>query len=155
MFNLLNSQKPVAVDEQLLATGLWSGAFPDGYGGVVFSPIDGSRIGRGEPLVEYVDMVFGNGNGTLDRSEWNAWAHSFQDRFRTLDDLYKFLRPEQVTLTQYGETFPAPAYPGFAGCPGTLDAALATGCAGLNPGFGQPRLLEPPRSLRLGLRLSF
>src|SRR5262249_52412313 len=57
VFNVLNSQKPVVVNEQFLATGLWSGAFPDGYGGIVFSPIDGSRIGRGEPLVEYVDTV--------------------------------------------------------------------------------------------------
>ena len=47
---------------------------------MVFSPQDGSRIGRGEPLVEYVDTKFGDGNGTLDRAEWNAWAHSFQDR---------------------------------------------------------------------------
>ncbi|HKB07676.1 MAG TPA: TonB-dependent receptor, partial [Candidatus Polarisedimenticolia bacterium] len=155
VFNLLNSQKPVAVDEQFLATGLWSGVFPDGYGGVVFSPIDGSRIGRGEPLVEYVDTVFGDGNGALDRKEWNAWAHSFEGRFTSVDELYRFVKTEQVTLTKNGETFQAPAYPGFTECPDTLDEALSTGCTGLNPGFGEARLLEAPRSLRLGLRLNF
>jgi hypothetical protein len=155
VFNALNSQKPLAVDEQFLATGLWSGAFPDGTGGVIFSPPDGSRIGRGEPLQEYIDTAFGNGDGKLVPGEWNAWASSFQGRFHSLNELYGFLRAETVTLTQYGETFQAPAYPGFSGCPASLSEALNKGCVGINPGFGQARLLEPPRSIRIGLKLSF
>jgi len=155
IFNALNSQQPVAVDQQFLATGLWSGPFPDGAGGVIFSPPDGSRIGRGEPLLEYVDTAFGNGDGALDRHEWNAWASSFQGRFANLDQLYAFLRSETVTLNKYGETFQAPAYPGFAQCPAHLEDALAAGCAGINPGFGQALQLEAPRSVRFGFRLDF
>jgi hypothetical protein len=155
VFNVFDSQKAVAVDEQFLATGLWSMPFPDGQGGVIFSPIDGSKIGRGEPLLEYVDTSFGNGDGQLDPKEWNAWAASFQGRFGSLDELYNFLRTETVTLNEYGETFQAPAYPGFSGCPPTLGQALDDGCPGINPGFGQARLLEPPRSVRIGLKLNF
>jgi hypothetical protein len=155
VFNVLNSQKAVAVDEQFLATGLWSGAFPDGTGGAGFDPISGSRIGRGEPLLEYVDTAFGNGDGKLEPKEWNAWATSFQGRFHSLDQLYGFLRTEKVTLNQGGEQFQAPAYPGFSDCPASLSEALTKGCTGINPGFGQSRQLEPPRSIRIGLKLSF
>jgi carboxypeptidase family protein/TonB-dependent receptor-like protein len=155
LFNALNSQKPLAVDEQFMATGLWSGPVSNGMGGADFAPEFGSRIGRGEPLAEYVDTVFGNGDGALDPKEWNAWASSFQGRFHSLDEMYGFFRTETVTLTRNGETFDAPAYPGFAGCPASLSEALDKGCAGINPGFGQSKLLEPPRSIRLGLKLSF
>ncbi|HYV86268.1 MAG TPA: TonB-dependent receptor [Patescibacteria group bacterium] len=155
IFNFLNEQKPIAVDEQFMATGVWAKPFPDGYGGVIFSPIDGSREGRGEPLLEYVDTAFGNADGSVSRGEWNNWAQSFQGRFSDLDELYQFLRTEKVTLNQGGEIFSAPAYPGFAGCPASLDDALRAGCSGINPGFGKSRLLEAPRTIRLGIRIAF
>jgi hypothetical protein len=155
VFNFLNEQKAIAVDEQFMATGVWAKPFPDGYGGVVFSPPDGSREGRGEPLLEYVDTAFGNADGSVSRGEWNSWAQSFQGRFSDLDELYQFLRTEKVTLNQGGEIFAAPAYPGFAGCPASLDEALRAGCSGINPGFGKSRLLEAPRTIRLGIRIAF
>jgi hypothetical protein len=155
VFNALNEQHAVGVDEQFMATGTWSKPFPDGFGGVIFDSSAGSRVGRGEPLLEYVDATFGNGDGNPDRAEWNNWAQSFQGRFKSLDDLYNFLRTETVTLNQFGETFVAPAYPGFAGCAATLKEALQEGCTGINSGFGRSRLLESPRSIRLGIRMTF
>jgi hypothetical protein len=154
VFNALNEQHAVNVDEQFMATGTWANPFPDGFGGVIFDP-SLSKVGRGEPLLEYVDTAFGNGDGNPDRSEWNRWAQSFQGRFKSLDDLYSFLHTEKVTLHEFGETFDAPAYPGFAGCAATLEEALAAGCTGINSGFGKSRLLESPRSIRLGIRLTF
>jgi hypothetical protein len=154
LFNVLNEQHAVSVDEQFMATGVWANPFPDGYGGITFDP-QLSKVGRGEPLLEYVDTSFGNADGNVDRAEWNSWAQSFQGRFKSLDDLYSFLHTETVTLTQSGETFVAPAYPGFAGCAATLKEALAEGCTGINSGFGKSRLLESPRSIRLGIRMTF
>jgi hypothetical protein len=156
VFNALNEQHAVAVDEQFMATGAWANAFPDGYGGIVFDPtVPGTKVGRGEPLLEYVDTAFGNADGNVDRSEWNNWAQSFQGRFKTLDDLYAFLHSDKVTLNKYGEVFDAPAYPGFAGCAATLEEAIREGCTGINSGFGKSRLLESPRAIRLGIRMAF
>jgi hypothetical protein len=156
VFNALNEQHAVAVDEQFMSTGAWANAFPDGYGGIVFDPtIPGTKVGRGEPLLEYIDTDFGNADGNVDRAEWNRWAQSFQGRFKSLDDLYNFLHTEKVTLNKGGEVFDAPAYPGFSSCAATLEEAIREGCTGINPGFGKSRLLESPRSIRLGIRMAF
>ena len=150
VFNLLNEQKPVAVDEMFLAPGLWKNAF--------YSQVDGQveflQQGRGEPFDKYLDVVFGNGDGVVTRNEWNAWARSFQGRFGSAKELYHFLRNEQFNYTINGTTYSVPAYPGFSSCPANLPDNTAS-CQALNSGFGAARQLELPRSIRVGFRLDF
>jgi hypothetical protein len=150
VFNALNSQKAVGFDEQFLATGLWRGAFFS----QVANEVQFQQEGRGEPFDGYIDTKFGNGDGVVQTAEWNRWARSFQGKFSSLDALYRFLRNETTRVTINGTTYTVPAYPGFADCPASLPSHPGS-CAALNRGFGSSLLLEPPRSLRLGVRLAF
>jgi hypothetical protein len=47
-----------------------------------------------------------------------------------------------------------PAYPGFQNCPTTLPTDLST-CGALNSHYGKSTQLESPRTIRLGIRLTF
>jgi hypothetical protein len=150
VFNFFNEQNAVAVDESFLAPGLWKRAF--------YSEVDGRveflQEGRGEPYDQYVDVKFGNGDGTVTRREWNTWAQYFQGRFDSAENLYHYLRTEKFAVNLNGNSRIAPAYPGFEGCPMNLPSDLSR-CAALNSGFGSARALEFPRSVRLGLKLDF
>ncbi|HZI93086.1 MAG TPA: TonB-dependent receptor [Patescibacteria group bacterium] len=150
LFNLLNEQKPVAVDEQFLAPGLWTTANVDPLTGDVFF----EHAGRGEPYDGYIDTRFGNSDGTVQRSEWNSWAHSFEGKFDSNAQLYKFLKNEMVAVNVNGQTKVVNAYPGFQQCPANLPSNPAD-CRALNASYGAARLLEQPRSIRLGVKLSF
>ena len=150
VFNVLNEQKAVAVDEQFLAPGLWTDADVDpGTGEVIFN-----HAGRGEPFDGYIDAKFGNQDGVVQRGEWNAWAHSFEGKFDSNEQLYKFLKNETFGMVVAGQFKQVPGYPGFAQCPASLPSN-AGDCIALNASYGAARLLEAPRSIRLGVKLSF
>lgn len=149
VFNVLNEQRPVAVDSQFLAVGLWRSPYYDPVFGYIFG-----TEGRGEPLDAYVDHAFGNGNGTVTPDEWNRWAGSFEGRFHSLQDLYHFLKTETVALNIDGTVRNVPAYPGFMNCPANLPADF-TKCPALNARYGQSTVLEAPRTIRFGFRLTF
>jgi len=149
VFNVLNEQKALRVDSQFLAAGMWRGAFYDPTLGFFFAD-----EGRGEPYDGYVDHAFGNGDGTLTPDEWNRWAGSFEGRFQSTADLYQFLRTETVNVNLGGTNYDVPAYPGFQNCPATLPTDLTT-CQALNSRYGKSTQLESPRSIRLGVRLTF
>jgi len=149
VFNVLNEQKAVRVDSQFLAAGLWRGAFYDPTFGVIFQD-----EGRGEPYDGYIDNAFGNGNGVLSPDEWNRWAGSFEGRFQTTEQLYQFLRAETINLNLNGTNVDVPAYPGFQNCPANLPADLSA-CGALNSRYGKSTQLESPRTIRLGIRLTF
>jgi hypothetical protein len=149
VFNVLNEQKALRVDSQFLAAGLWRGAFYDPLLGFVFA-----TEGRGEPYDRYVDVAFGNSDGTLTSDEWNRWAGSFEGRFQSADQLYQFLKNETVAVNLGGTVQNVPAYPGFQNCPATLPSNPAD-CGALNGRYGKSTQLEPPRSIRLGIRLTF
>jgi outer membrane receptor protein involved in Fe transport len=149
VFNVLNEQRPIRVDSQFLAAGVWRGAFYDPTFGFIFQD-----EGRGEPYDLYVDHGFGNADGVVTPDEWNRWAGSFQGRFSSTAELYQFLRAETVNMNLNGQNVNVPAYPGFADCPATLPSDLST-CGALNARYGKSIQLEPPRSIRLGVRLSF
>jgi hypothetical protein len=149
VFNVLNEQKAVQVDSQFLAAGLWSGVHYDPTLGFFYA-----EEGRGEPLDAYIDTAFGNGNGVLTPDEWNRWAGSFEGRFHSTADLYQFLRTETVNMNVDGTAMSVPAYPGFQNCPATLPTDLSK-CAALNTNYGKSTQLEPPRTIRLGVRLTF
>ncbi len=149
VFNLLNEQKTLRVDSQFLAAGVWRGAFYDPTLGFIFQ-----SQGRGEPYDGYVDHGFGNGDGILSPDEWNRWAGSFEGRFQTVEQLYQFLRNETVSVNLGGTNRDVPAYPGFQNCPADMPADLST-CGALNSHFGKSTQLESPRTIRLGVRLTF
>ncbi|HZE88750.1 MAG TPA: TonB-dependent receptor plug domain-containing protein, partial [Verrucomicrobiae bacterium] len=150
IFNAMNEQRPAAVDEQFIATGLWRGAF--------YSQVDGkvefAQEGRGEPYDGYIDREFGNQDGVADKSEWDRWARSFDGRFRTTAEAYRFFRKETTNVTIGGTKYTVPAYPGFESCPKSLPDRPGA-CPALNRGYGNSLALEPPRTFRLGVRLSF
>jgi outer membrane receptor protein involved in Fe transport len=149
VFNVLNEQKAIRVDNQFLAAGMWRGAFYDPTLGFFFQD-----EGRGEPYDRYVDIAFGDGDGTLTPDEWNRWAGSFDGRFHSTSDLYRFLRKETVNVNLNGTNYDVPAYPGFQNCPADLPTDLSQ-CGALNARFGRSTQLEPPRTIRLGVRLTF
>jgi hypothetical protein len=128
---------------------MWRGAFYDPTFGVIFAD-----QGRGEPYDGYVDTAFGNGNGVLTPDEWNRWAGSFEGRFETTEELFQFLRTETVNVNLNGTNVAVPAYPGFQNCPANMPADLST-CGALNSRYGKSTQLEPPRTIRLGIRLTF
>jgi hypothetical protein len=68
--------------------------------------------------------------------------------------LYRFLRNETVRMNLNGEIRDVPAYPGFQNCPANLPTDLSQ-CGALNARFGKSTQLEPPRTIRLGVRLTF
>lgn len=174
VFNVLNEQNAVAVDEQLLRTGLYTGASANSAYGYGYT-----KEGWGEPLAEYVQS-FGdaiNRNVAPSAEAWNNWATQFQGRFDSLQALYEYLRTATVTLPS---GLVAPAYPGFYSattldpatgqyvptryadgtivnfCDVALDRALSSGtCRGLNQTYGKAKRLELPRSIRFGIKLSF
>ena len=74
VFNVLNEQKALRVDSQFLAAGLWRGAILRSALGLRLCRTEG----RGEPYDRYVDVAFGNSDGTLTSDEWNRWAGSFE-----------------------------------------------------------------------------
>jgi hypothetical protein len=126
-------------------------------GGVSYDPTLGLSFqdeGRGEPYDKYVDTAFGNADGVLTPDEWNRWAGSFEGRFQTTEQLYQFLRGETVNVNLNGTNVDVPAYPGFQNCPATMPADPST-CAALNSRYGKSTQLEAPRSIRLGVRLTF
>lgn len=149
VFNVLNEQKALRVDSQFLAAGMWRGAFYDPVLGYVFS-----TEGRGEPYDGYVDVAFGNGDGTLTPDEWNRWAGSFEGRFQSAEQLYQFLKNETVAVNLGGTVRNVPAYPGFQNCPATLPTNPAD-CGAMNARWGKSTQLESPRTIRLGVRLTF
>lgn len=149
VFNVLNEQKALRVDSQFLAAGVWRGAFYDPLLGYVFA-----TEGRGEPYDRYVDVAFGNSDGTLTSDEWNRWAGSFEGRFQSADQLYQFLRNETVPVNLGGTVRNVPAYPGFQNCPSSLPSDPSS-CGALNARYGKSVQLEPPRTIRLGIRLTF
>lgn len=149
VFNVMNEQKASRVDSQFLAAGVWRGAFYDPTLGFIFQ-----SEGRGEPYDGYVDRAFGNADGTLTPDEWNRWAGSFEGRFDSTAQLYQFLRTETVNVNLNGTNYNVPAYPGFQNCPADLPADLSK-CGALNARFGKSTQLEPPRTIRLGIRLTF
>jgi outer membrane receptor protein involved in Fe transport len=149
VFNVLNEQKALRVDSQFLAAGMWRGAFYDPTLGFIFQD-----EGRGEPYDRYVDIKFGNSDGVLTPDEWNRWAGSFQGRFQTTEQLYQFLRAETVSVNMDGTDRDVPAYPGFQNCPADMPADLSA-CGALNSRYGKSTQLEPPRTIRLGVRLTF
>jgi hypothetical protein len=149
VFNVLNEQKALRVDSQFLAAGVWRGAFYDPTLGFIFAD-----EGRGEPYDGYVDHAFGNGDGTLTPDEWNRWAGSFEGRFQSTEQLYQFLRAETVPINMDGTVRDVPAYPGFQNCPATMPTDLSS-CGALNSRYGKSTQLEPPRTIRLGVRLTF
>jgi len=149
VFNVLNEQKALRVDSQFLAAGVWRGAYFDPTLGFIFQD-----EGRGEPYDGYVDHGFGNGDGILSPNEWNRWAGSFEGRFQTVEQLYQFLRNETVSVNLGGTNRDVPAYPGFQNCPADLPADLSQ-CGALNSRFGKSTQLESPRTIRLGIRLTF
>jgi hypothetical protein len=148
VFNALNEQKPVAVDEQFLAIGQPK-AFV--YGSQIYLVQDG----RGEPLDSYLDLTFGDGDGRVTPNEWNAWALSLDGRFGSLAALYDHLRHATVPGYTDGLTGGAAlAYPGFATCPDSLPTNPGA-CPALNSGYGSAKQLEAPRSIRVGIRIAF
>ena len=149
VFNVLNEQKALRVDSQFLASGMWRGAAYDPTFGVIFQD-----EGRGEPYDGYVDTAFGNADGTLTPDEWNRWAGSFQGQFQTTEQLYQFLRAETVNVNLNGTNVDVPAYPGFQNCPANMPTDLST-CGALNSRYGKSTQLESPRTIRLGIRLTF
>jgi hypothetical protein len=149
VFNALNEQKPVSVDSQFLAVGMWRGAFYDSNLGYVFD-----TQGRGEPYDHYLDIQFGNSDGVVTPDEWNRWALSLGNRFNSLQDLYTYLKTATVKETLNGVERDVPAFPGFQNCPVGLPSDFTT-CAALNARYGQSTQLEAPRSFRIGFRLTF
>lgn len=149
VFNVLNEQKPVRVDSQFMAAGLWKGAFYDPNLGFFFQ-----QQGRGEPYDGYIDVKFGNGDGIVTPDEWNRWAGYFEGKFTSIQALYTYLRTETVPVNIDGVVRNVPAYPGFADCPATLPTDF-TKCSGINARFGQSTQLEAPRTIRLGVRIAF
>ncbi len=149
VFNVLNEQKAVRVDSQFLAAGLWRGVHYDPTLGFFYQD-----EGRGEPYDGYVDTVFGNGDGLLTPDEWNRWAGSFEGRFQNTEQLYQFLRSETFTTTVDGTVMNVPAYPGFQNCSATLPSDFSK-CGALNSNYGKSTQLEAPRTIRLGVRLTF
>ncbi len=158
VFNVLNSQKAVHVDEQFLAAGVYKGAYYNptqpGCSTDPASCFGYLQEGRGEPYDRYVDTKFGNADGKVTADEWNRWATSFNGKFGSVEELYAFLKHETVNVDLYGTRYDVPAYPGFIGCPDSLPGDAA-GCPALNAGFGKSKQLEPPRSIRIGVRLAF
>ncbi|MBZ5637188.1 MAG: carboxypeptidase regulatory-like domain-containing protein [Acidobacteriia bacterium] len=148
VFNLLNEQKPVRVDEQFLAVGQPKAVIYPGLGAYI------SQGGRGEPLDLYLDQKFGNKDGRVTPNEWNAWANSLNGAFGSLRELYAYLKNETVPDILSYDSKPVPAFPGFANCPASLPAD-PTECPALNAGFGRAKEIEAPRSIRVGIRLTF
>lgn len=150
VFNVLNEQEAISLDEQFIATGLWRGAYLDFSSGT----IQFAQEGRGEPYDGYIDQRFGNGDGSVTAPEWDRWAAYFEGRFTSTHALYQHLRKQMTTVNVNGTTYAVPAYPGFQNCPASLPDSPSR-CSALNAGYLASRSLEPPRSVQLGVRIGF
>src|SRR5262249_39086444 len=138
-----------AAEQYYMQSGSGTGLVCAGYGGCFYETVTG-----GEPSSVYIDTVFGNGNGIAEEREWDRWAHSLQGRFHSLDEAYEYFRTKTFTYTVGGVGNKVAAYPGFSGCrPGEFDRPHQ--CLGIYDFYGFSSSRQVPRTVRLGVKLTF